>query len=98
MKKFVYGLFDVANSPFQVLIISLIFSAYFANHVVGDPKLGSSYWQWMLVCALLVALVGMYLGHCSDQVKKGRRKIFIATTLLCIVTTLFRGVEPNQQT
>ena len=97
MKKFVYGSFDVANSPFQVLIISLIFSAYFANHVVGDPKLGSSYWQWTVgACALLVALVGIYLGQCSDQVKKGRRKIFIASTLICIVTTLFLWrVEPN---
>ena len=60
MKKYVYGLFDVANSPFQVLIISLIFSPYFANQIVGDPQIGSAYWQWtvgLLDCVQLLFLL-----------------------------------------
>ena len=90
MKKYVYGLFDVANSPFQVLIISLIFSPYFANQIVGDPQIGSAYWQWTVgLCAIVVSIVGIKLGSFSDQIKGGRRNFFYITTLLCIFSTFF---------
>jgi UMF1 family MFS transporter len=90
MKKYVYGLFDVANSPFQVLIISLVFAPYFANQIVGNAQLGSAYWQWTVgLCAIVVSIVGIKLGSISDQIKEGRRNFFYITTLLCIGSTFF---------
>ncbi|MCI5054265.1 MAG: MFS transporter [Pelagibacteraceae bacterium] len=90
MKKYIYGLFDIANSPFQVLIISLIFSPYFANQIVGDPQIGSAYWQWTVgLCAIVVSIVGIKLGSFSDQIKGGRRNFFYISTLLCIFSTFF---------
>ena len=97
MKKYIYSLFDVANSPFQALIISLLFAPYFANHVVGDAQIGSAYWQWTIgLCALVIAIVGIKLGSISDHIKEGRRNFFYISTLLCIFSTLFFWfVEPN---
>ena len=90
MKKYIYGLFDIANSPFQALIISLIFSPYFANQIVGDAQVGSAYWQWTVgLCAIVVSIVGVKLGSLSDQMKGGRRNFFYITTLLCIFSTFF---------
>ena len=90
MKKYVYGLFDVANSPFQVLIISLVFAPYFANQIVGNAQLGSAYWQWTVgLCAIVVSIIGIKLGSISDQIKEGRRNFFYITTLLCIGSTFF---------
>ena len=90
MKKYVYGLFDVANSPFQVLIISLVFAPYFANQIVGNAQLGSAYWQWTVgLCAVVVSIIGIKLGSISDQIKEGRRNFFYITTLLCIGSTFF---------
>lgn len=90
MKKYLYGLFDVANSPFQVLIISLVFAPYFANQIVGNAQLGSAYWQWTVgLCAIVVSIIGIKLGSISDQIKEGRRNFFYITTLLCIGSTFF---------
>lgn len=90
MKKYVYGVFDVANSPFQVLIISLVFAPYFANQIVGNAQLGSAYWQWTVgLCAIVVSIIGIKLGSISDQIKEGRRNFFYITTLLCISSTFF---------
>ena len=43
MKKIIYGLFDVANSPFTIIIITFIFGPYFAKEIVGDPVKGAAY-------------------------------------------------------
>ena len=92
MKKYVYGLFDIANSPFQVLIISLIFSPYFANQIVGDPQIGSAYWQWTVgLCAIVVSIVGIKLGSFSDQIKGGRRNFFISQLYFVYFQLFFYG-------
>jgi UMF1 family MFS transporter len=97
VKRYIYGLFDVANSPFQALIISTIFAPYFAQAIVGDPEIGSAYWQWTVgLCAILIAIVGIKLGPLSDTIKHGRRNFFFITTLLCITFTFFLwGAKPK---
>lgn len=99
MKKYVYGLFDVANSPFQVLIISLVFAPYFANQIVGNAQLGSAYWQWTVgLCAIVVSIIGIKLGSISDQIKEGRRNFFILQHYFVLVLLFFYGPVVQGQT
>ena len=46
MSKLFYALYDLANSAYTIIIVTFITSAYFANHIVGNPQLGAAYWQW----------------------------------------------------
>ena len=45
MSKLFYGMYDLANSAYTIIVVTFITSAYFANQIVGDPQLGaSSFW------------------------------------------------------
>tara|TARA_A100001011_G_scaffold154617_1_gene163128 strand:+ start:3320 stop:4561 length:1242 start_codon:yes stop_codon:yes gene_type:complete len=90
MKKIIYGLFDVANSPFTIIVITFIFGPYFAKEIVGDPVKGAAYWQWTSgLCAITIAIFGTILGSISDNIKNSRKYFFILSTALCIATTTF---------
>ena len=41
MNKLFYGLYDLANSTYTMIVVTFIASAYFANQIVGDPQLGA---------------------------------------------------------
>ena len=64
MNKLFYGLYDLANSAYTMIVVTFITSAYFANQIVGDPQLGAAYWQWTAgLCGILIALTGPLLGN-----------------------------------
>ena len=88
MKKILnYALYDFANSSFTTIIITFIFSTYFAQQIVKDPILGQSYWGWAIgVSGFAVAVIGPFLGAISD--KKNLKVTFLRTfSLLCIILT-----------
>ena len=88
MKKiFNYALYDFANSSFTTIIITFIFSTYFAQQIVKDPILGQSYWGWAIgVSGFAVAIIGPFLGAISD--KKNLKVTFLRIfSLLCIILT-----------
>ena len=99
MKKVIYGLFDVANSPFTIIIITFIFGPYFAKEIVGDPVKGAAYWQWTSgLCAITIAIFGTILGSISDNIKNGRKYFFILSTALCIaITTFLYNAMPSSE-
>jgi len=82
-----YALYDFANSSFTTIIITFIFSTYFAQQIVKDPILGQSYWGWAIgVSGFAVAVIGPFLGAISD--KKNLKVTFLRIfSLLCIITT-----------
>ena len=41
MSKLFYGLYDLANSAYTMIIITFVTSTYFANQIVGNPQLGA---------------------------------------------------------
>ena len=43
-----YCLFDWANSPFSVVVITFIFSSYFTNKIADDKISGMSLWGWAI--------------------------------------------------
>jgi UMF1 family MFS transporter len=74
--QFAWALFDWANSPYAVLIITFVFPAYFATAIVGDQVAGQSIWGYTVATGgLIVALLSPALGAIADA--GGRRKPWI---------------------
>ena len=70
MRKFIYALYDLANSSYSAIVITFIISTYFARQIVGDVQLGAAYWQWTAgLCGLLIAISGPLLGDIADRKK-----------------------------
>jgi len=97
MSKFFYGLYDLANSAYTIIVVTFITSAYFANQIVGDPQLGAAYWQWTAgLCGILIALTGPLLGNIADKKPKGKINLLHIFTILCIlITCLFWFAKPS---
>ena len=97
MSKLFYGLYDLANSAYTIIVVTFITSAYFANQIVGDPQLGAAYWQWTAgLCGILIALTGPLLGNIADKTPKGKINLLHMFTILCIlITCLFWFAKPS---
>lgn len=97
MNKFYYALYDLANSAYTSIIITFVFSAYFATQIVGDAQLGASYWQWTAgLCSLAIAFTSPFLGSRADNISNGKINYLKKFTYLCIVSTcLFWFAKPD---
>ena len=97
MSKLLYGLYDLANSAYTMIIITFVTSAYFANQIVGNAQIGAAYWQWTAgLCGIVIALTGPFIGAWADKKPKGKINFLQIFTLLCILTTcLFWFSKPN---
>ena len=99
MKKiFNFALYDFANSAFTTIIITFIFSTYFAKQIAPNPVLGQSYWGWTIgITGLVVALIGPLLGTIAD--KKNYSEFFIKIfTIICIsLTCLLWFSKPSEK-
>lgn len=70
-------LVDWALQPFHTLVVTFLFSPYFATVVVGDPVRGQALWGYAAALAgLLIAAGGPLLGALADH--SGRRKPWVA--------------------
>ena len=99
MKKILnFALYDFANSAFTAIIITFIFSTYFAKQIAPNPVLGQSYWGWAIgTTGILVAIIGPILGSYAD--KKNFTEFFIKLfTIICIsLTTLLWFSKPSEK-
>ena len=84
---FAWGLYDLANQSFTLLIITLLFPIYFREVVVGDEQRGTALWSAIgSGSLLLVVLASPVLGATADGfgIKK---KMLVGTGLVCAVLT-----------
>ena len=99
MKKIVnFALYDFANSAFTTIIITFIFSTYFAKQIAPNPVLGQSYWGWTIgITGVVVAIIGPLLGSIAD--KKNYTEFFIKIfTIICIsLTCLLWFSKPSKE-
>ena len=99
MKKiFNFALYDFANSAFTTIIITFIFSTYFAKQIAPNPVLGQSYWGWTIgFTGVVVAIIGPLLGTIAD--KKNYTEFFIKIfTIICIsLTCLLWFSKPSEK-
>lgn len=84
---FAWCLFDWGNSAFSTVIVTFVFSVYFARGIVGDETAGSAQWGYALALSgILIALLSPPLGAIADDY--GARKKFLTFfSLLCIIPT-----------
>lgn len=87
IKKWSYGLYDVANSAYPTFILTFVFAPYFVSHIFqGEESIGAAYWQWTSgACGLSVAFFALWLGFKADQYKDGLKKGLILSSILCIL-------------
>ena len=99
MKKILnFALYDFANSAFTTIVITFIFSTYFAKQIAPNPILGQSYWGWAIgTTGILVAIIGPILGSIAD--KKNYTELFIKLfTIMCIsLTALLWFSKPSEK-
>jgi len=82
---FVWTLFDFANTSFSVIIVTVVFSKYFSNHVAGGQN-----WIWGLAVStsmVIAALLSPPLGAIAD-VSRNRKRFLLMFTLLSVICTL----------
>jgi UMF1 family MFS transporter len=94
--RIAWALYDWANSAYATLIVTFVFSTYFALAVVDDAVRGQQLWGWAASASgLAVALLAPVVGAVADA--GGRRKplLFAFTALATVGTALLWWAAPD---
>ncbi len=81
---FAWTLFDFANTAFSVIVVTVIFSRYFTDHVAGGQR-----WLWGLAVSLsmvVAAALSPPLGAAADY-SGNRKRFLLAFTLASVLCT-----------
>jgi UMF1 family MFS transporter len=79
-----WTLFDFANTAFSVIIVTVIYSRYFTNHVAGGQR-----WLWGLAVSLsmvFAAVLSPPLGAAADF-SRSRKRFLLLFTAACVAST-----------
>ena len=101
MKKAVWGwaLYDFGNSAFTTLIVTFIYSYFFAQEIAPDGDTGTIMWaNGIAVTALVVALTSPFLGALADRGGHRRRFLMITTGVAITGCALLYFPTPGQVT
>lgn len=91
-------MYDFANSAFTTIIVTVVYSVYFINVVVGGAASnGEMLWGLAVgISMTLVALTAPILGAVADYSRSKKKFLFINTYLTIIFTALLYFVGPGQ--
>jgi MFS transporter, UMF1 family len=80
-------LYDWANTAFGTVILTFIYSVYFAKGIVGDETHAASIWAYAIaISGLVIAVLSPVFGSIADHT--GRRKPWIfGFNLICVIAT-----------
>ncbi len=80
--------YDFANSPFTTIVVTFVYSAYFASGIVGDEAMGQVYWgNAVTISAIIIAVLSPIMGAVADQ--GGYKKTFLLFwTWVCIIFSI----------
>ncbi|MCB5261169.1 MAG: MFS transporter [Candidatus Cloacimonetes bacterium] len=100
LSKQLFGwmIYDFANSAFTTIIVTVVYSVYFINVVVGgDASNGEMLWGLAVgISMTLVALTAPILGAVADYSRSKKKFLFFNTYLTIIFTALLYFVGPGQ--
>jgi len=90
--------YDFANSAFTTIIVTVVYSVYFINSVVGgEPGYGEMLWGRAIgISMTMVALTAPILGAVADFSRAKKRMLFLNCYLTVIFTALLYFVRPGQ--
>ena len=89
-----WGMYDLANQSFTLLINTLLFPVFFREIVVGadKPALGDRLWSGMVAASMLiVVIVSPFIGALADA-RGVRKKMLIGTGVVCATATCALGL------
>lgn len=93
---FAWGMYDLANQSFQLLIKTLLFSLYVQEVVGATPTQGKSLWTAMSASSmLLVALLSPMMGAIADRYAWRREMLMISGAIGAVLTALLAVVGPG---
>ncbi|MEM6812451.1 MAG: MFS transporter [Pseudomonadota bacterium] len=80
-----WAFYDWASTAFGTVIITFVFSVYFAREIAVNETEGTAQWSFAIAASgLLIAILGPVLGSFADQT--GRKKIWIIFfSLICVI-------------
>ncbi|MEZ6319366.1 MAG: MFS transporter [Phycisphaerales bacterium] len=92
-----WGMYDLANQSFQLLINTLLFSIFVAKVIASDEASGRSLWGMMSATVLvLVVVISPVVGALADQ-RAWKREILLAVGVVCAaLTAALALLEPGQ--
>ena len=84
---FAWCLYDWGNTAFGTVIITFVFSVYFARGVVGDETHGAALWGYAIAASgFIIALLSPFVGAVVDHYG-ARKPGLLLFSLLCVVPT-----------
>jgi len=81
--------YDFANSSFTTIIVTVVYSVYFKNTVVGIEGLGDYFWGISISLSMLVvAILAPIFGAISDYTRAKKKFLFVLTYVGVLCTAL----------
>jgi UMF1 family MFS transporter len=90
--------YDFANSAFTTIIVTVVYSVYFINSVVGgNPGYGEMLWGRAVgISMTMVALTAPILGAVADYSRSKKKLLFVNCYLTVVFTALLYFIKPGQ--
>jgi len=93
---FAWCLFDWANSPYTTLVVTFVYSTYFAKAFAPDVITGTAWWsRAVAVAGLTVALIAPALGALADRGGLRLRFLAAATGTCALASAALAFVAPG---
>ena len=91
-----WTMYDWANSAFTTIIVTFVYSAFFAGEMVADENMGLTYWSRAVsLSAVFIAILSPIVGAMADRGGKRRRYLIVATLVCVTFTALLTFVSPT---
>jgi len=94
---FGWAMFDFANSSYTTVVITVLYSKFFVEHVVPPGSaMSKSYWSIAIIISTLVALVLSPLaGAICDYSGRKKRYLFAAAATCSLATAALALAQPG---
>ncbi|MEX0876492.1 MAG: hypothetical protein WD114_03440, partial [Phycisphaerales bacterium] len=91
-----WGMFDLANQSFTLLIITVLFPIYFRQVAVGDEGRGDALWSAGVSAALfIVVALSPFVGAFADARSVRKKTLMVTGTLCVLLTAMLALIEPG---
>ncbi|MGL4413205.1 MFS transporter [Roseinatronobacter monicus] len=98
LRKRIWGwwMFDWANQPYNILLLTFIFAPYFTSSVAPDPVSGQAMWGWMLaISGVLTAIFAPVLGAIADCSGSKKRWILLWSAMYVAGSSMLWWAVPD---
>lgn len=93
-ERWSWAFYDFANSAFTTLVVTFIYSAWFAATMAETKAAGAALWSWGVGgSAVAVALLAPFVGSAADR-SATRRRWFRRLTLFTVAGTVLLAFIP----